>query len=73
MFSGFGFYVGGVLVAAAWQGAFRLRHRVDDRWIYEPVDDSLLDDPRLLVPMVLDRAAALSELPETRPRRPGRT
>jgi hypothetical protein len=70
MFSGFGFYVDGLLVAAAWEKAFRLRHRVHGRWIYEPVDEVLLDDPHLLVPMVLRRVAALSELPEARPRRP---
>jgi hypothetical protein len=68
VFSGFGFYVDGLLVAAAWDEAFRLRHRVHGRWIYEPVDDALLEDPHLLVPMVLRRVAALSELPEARPR-----
>jgi hypothetical protein len=72
MFSGFGIYVDGLLVAAAWDQAFRLRHRVHGRWIYEPVEESLIDDPRLLVPLVLRRFEALSELPEARPRRPGR-
>ena len=69
MFSGFGFYVDGLLVAAAWDRAFRLRHRTGGHWIYQPVDEALLDDPDLLVPLVRDRFAALSELPEARPRR----
>ncbi|MGH3498764.1 MAG: hypothetical protein ACRDP1_14980 [Nocardioidaceae bacterium] len=59
MFSGFGFYVGDLLTAAAWDGAFRLRHREDGRWIYRPVANSALDDPSLLVPLVRDRAAQL--------------
>lgn len=72
MFSGFGFYVDGLLVAAAWDGAFRLRHREHGRWIYKAVHDGLLDDPESLVPLVMDRLSALSELPEAwpRPRKP---
>jgi TfoX/Sxy family transcriptional regulator of competence genes len=74
MFSGFGVYVDGLLVAAAWRGAFCLRHREDAHWVYRPVDDELLDDPDLLVPLVRRRVAVLSELPEARPRgRPGPT
>jgi hypothetical protein len=72
MFSGFGFYVDGLLVAAAWDGAFRLRHRTDGHWSYQPVDEALLDDPDLLVPLVRHQFAVLSELPEARPRRPKR-
>jgi hypothetical protein len=70
MFNGFGFYVDGLLVAAAWENAFRLRHREHGRWIYEPVEEALLADPHLLVPMVRRRVEALSALPEARPRRP---
>jgi hypothetical protein len=68
MFSGFGVYVDGLLVAAAWEEAFRLRHREDRRWVYQPVADALLDDPDALVPLVRERIAALSKLPEARPR-----
>jgi hypothetical protein len=69
MFSGYGFYVDGLLVGAAWEGRFRLRHRTHGRWIYEPVDDALIDIPESLVPLFRERLAALSELPEARPRR----
>lgn len=70
MFSGFGFYVDGLLVAATWDGAFRLRYRTRGHWIYEPVDEALLDNPDLLVPLVHGRRAALSELPGAGPHRP---
>lgn len=70
IFSGFGFYVDGLLVAAAWDGAFRLRHRTRGHWIYEPVDEALLDNAELLVPLIHRRIAALSELPAARPHRP---
>jgi hypothetical protein len=69
MFSGFGFYVDGLLVAAAWEEAFRLRHRQDGHWVYEAVAEELLDDPDLLVPLVRQRTAMLSQLPEARPKR----
>lgn len=68
LFSGFGFHVDGVLVAAAWEGAFRLRHHEGSRWIYHPVDDALVDDPGRLVPLVRERAAALAQDPAARPR-----
>lgn len=64
MFSGFGFYLDGLLVAAAWDGAFQMRHHVGGHWIYQPVDDALLDDPELLVPLIRRRIAALSQVPE---------
>lgn len=69
MFSGFGFYLDGLLVAAAWDGAFRLRHRRERHWIYEPVDTETLEDPSLLVPMVQRQAAVLASVPEARRRR----
>jgi hypothetical protein len=71
MFSGFGFYVDGLLVAAAWEEAFRLRHRRDGHWVYEAVADEVVDDPEVLVPLVRQRIAMLSQLPEAR-RRPNR-
>lgn len=61
MFGGFGFYVDGLLVAAAWDGAFRLRYREDGHWVYKPVDDSVIDEPSILVSLVRDRAEKLSE------------
>jgi TfoX N-terminal domain len=70
MFGGFGFYVDGLLVAAAWEGAFRLRYREDGHWVYRPVDGSAVDDPSLLVGLVRDRVAQLSGEPHAqRPRR----
>lgn len=69
MFSGFGFYVDGLLVAAAWQGAFRLRHREGSRWVYQPVDAALLDDPPALVALVEERTRELSREPAARRRR----
>ncbi|HLH99255.1 MAG TPA: hypothetical protein VKV06_00610 [Acidimicrobiales bacterium] len=68
LFSGFGFHVDGVLVAAAWEGAFRLRHHEGSRWIYHEVDDALVDDPDRLVPLVRQRAAVLAQDPDARPR-----
>jgi hypothetical protein len=64
LFGGFGFYIDGLLVAAAWDGAFRLRYREDGHWVYRPVDDSAIDEPSVLVARVRDRAAKLSQ--ETR-------
>ncbi len=60
MFSGFGFYLGEVLVAAAWNGAFRLRYREAGRWVYEPVDPEAVDDPQALVMLMRQRAEQLS-------------
>lgn len=60
MFSGFGFYVDGLLVAAAWDAAFRLRYREGGRWVYKPVNEATLDDPSVLVPLVRERAEQLS-------------
>lgn len=42
MFSGFGFYINGLLVAAAWDGAFRLRHHDHGAWVYKAVDESAI-------------------------------
>jgi hypothetical protein len=61
MFSGFGFYVDGLLVAAAWDGAFRLRHHEHGSWVYQAVDDSMIDQPAVLVELVRSRARALSQ------------
>lgn len=69
LFSGFGFYVDGMLVAAAWDGAFRLRHREDGHWRYRAVVDESVDDPAALVPLVLARQRALAHEPLARPRR----
>lgn len=66
MFSGFGFYVDGLLVAAAWDSAFQLRYGRGGRWVYEPVNDSLVDDPSVLVALVRDPAEQLSWEPEAR-------
>lgn len=60
MFSGFGFYLGDLLVAAAWNGAFRLRYREARRWVYKSVDPAAVDDPQLLVMLVRQRAEQLS-------------
>ena len=49
VFSGWGFYRHGLLFAAAWNGAFRFRTRQAGRWIYEAVDDELLNRPEELV------------------------
>lgn len=67
MFSGFGFYIDGLLVAAAWDGAFRLRHHDHGTWVYKAVDDSAIDDPAILVTLVRNRARALSRDPAARP------
>jgi hypothetical protein len=69
MFGGFGFYVDGLLVAAAWEGAFRLRYREDGHWVYKPVDSAAVDEPSLLVDLVRERAARLSAEPGARRRR----
>jgi hypothetical protein len=60
MFGGFGFYVNGLLVAAAWDGAFKLRYRENGHWVYRPVDDSVVDEPATLVALVRERAHGLS-------------
>lgn len=59
MFSGFGFYLNGLLVAAAWDGAFRLRYREGNRWVYKAVPEGAVDDPGVLVPLVRERAQRL--------------
>jgi hypothetical protein len=69
MFSGFGFYVDGLLVAAAWHGDFCLRYREDGHWRYKAVDDAIVDDPHVLVPLVRERTAQLAREPEARRRR----
>jgi hypothetical protein len=69
MFSGFGFYIDGLLVAAAWDRAFRLRYRGDGDWRYKAVDDAAVDDPRVLVPLVLARTERLTRDPDVRRRR----
>lgn len=72
MFSGYGFYVDGLLVAAAWDGAFRLRHHEHGSWVYRAVDDSVIDDPSILVQLVRERARVLSQDTDARGRtRPG--
>lgn len=68
LFSGFGFYIDGLLVAAAWDGAFRLRHREDGHWHYRAVTDEMVDDPAALVPLVLARERALAQEPLARRR-----
>ena len=69
MFSGFGFYDDGLLVAAAWDGAFQLRYREDGRWTYRPVDPAAIDDPAALVALVRERGAQLARDPAARRRR----
>lgn len=69
MFSGFGFYIDGLLVAAAWDGAFRLRYREGGHWRYKAVDDTAVDDSRVLVPLVRERAEQLSGEPDASRRR----
>jgi hypothetical protein len=49
MFSGWGFYQGGLLFAAAWEGEFRFRTRQSGHWIYEAVDREMLSRPDELV------------------------
>ncbi len=72
VFSGFGFYLDGILVAAAWEGAFRLRYREDGRWIYRPVEPATLDNPMALVALVRERAHHLAREPSAgQRRRPG--
>ncbi len=69
MFSGFGFYDDGLLVAAAWDGAFQLRYREGDRWKYRPVDPAAIDDPVALVELVRERSVQLAREPAARRRR----
>jgi hypothetical protein len=69
MFGGFGFYLDGLLVAAAWDGAFQLRHRRGSRWVYTPVDEAAVDDPAVLVALVNQRFQQLSHEPVARRRR----
>ena len=54
-------------VAAAWDGAFRLRHHEHGSWVYTAVGDPAIDDPVVLVKLVRDRALALSTGPVARP------
>jgi TfoX/Sxy family transcriptional regulator of competence genes len=68
MFSGWGFYSGGLLFAAAWDGEFRLRTRGDGRWIYTAVDHDLLSDPDQLVRVARANIARLELEPDARPR-----
>jgi TfoX/Sxy family transcriptional regulator of competence genes len=49
MSGGWGFYHRGLLFAAAWDGAFRFRHRRHGQWVYDPVTPALLDDHGALV------------------------
>jgi TfoX/Sxy family transcriptional regulator of competence genes len=74
MFSGWGFYQGGLLFAAAWEGELRFRTRRDGHWIYEAVDRELLDRPEELVVAARRVLAALAEEPAARikKRGPGR-
>ncbi len=69
MFGGFGFYDDGLLVAAAWDGAFQLRYREGGRWKYRRVDPAALDDPVALVGLVRERSVQLARDPATRRRR----
>jgi TfoX/Sxy family transcriptional regulator of competence genes len=69
MFSGWGFYCGGLLFAAAWDGEFRLRARSEGRWIYTEVDRALLSDPDQLVRAARDSIGWLELEPDARPRR----
>ncbi|OFE15950.1 hypothetical protein BA895_05500 [Humibacillus sp. DSM 29435] len=69
IFSGFGFYDDGLLVAAAWDGAFQLRYLEDGHWKYRPVDPATLDDPVALVGLVRERGAQLARDPAARRRR----
>jgi TfoX/Sxy family transcriptional regulator of competence genes len=69
MNSGFGFYLDGLLVAAAWDGAFRLRYRTGSRWVYNAVDEAAIDDPNVLVRLVSERAEQLSQEPQAKRRR----
>ena len=73
MFSGWGFYQYGLLFAAAWEGEFRFRTRRDGRWIYEPVERSLLDQPEGLTAVARDVLARLAAEPAARVRNPRRT
>jgi TfoX/Sxy family transcriptional regulator of competence genes len=63
MFSGWGFYCQGLLFAAAWDGAFRFRSRQDGRWVYQPVEASMLDEPDLLVKAAREALATLETDP----------
>ena len=69
MFSGYGFYINGLLVAAAWDGAFQLRYREGGRWVYRPVDGQALTDSDQLVDLIRQRADDLSA--HQPPQRPG--
>jgi GrpB-like predicted nucleotidyltransferase (UPF0157 family) len=69
MFSGWGFYSHGLLFAAAWKGAFRFRTREEGHWVYEGVDQALLDHPEELVRAARTVIAALAAEPAARPRR----
>ena len=66
MFSGYGFYIDGLLVAAAWDEAFRLRFRENGRWIYKPVEPAIVTNPEILMKLVQDRTANLSREPDAR-------
>lgn len=59
MFGGCGFYEDGLLVAAAWDGAFQLRYREGGHWKSRPVDPVALDDPVALASLVRERSVQL--------------
>lgn len=69
MFSGYGFYMDGLLVAAVWDAAFRLRHREHGAWVYKAVGESVINDSPRLVKLVRDRALVLSHVTDARARR----
>jgi TfoX/Sxy family transcriptional regulator of competence genes len=71
MFSGWGFYRGGLLFAAAWKGEFRFRTRQSGHWIYEAVDRELLSHPDELVSAARRVLARLETEPAARVRKPG--
>ncbi len=68
MFSGWGFYRGGLLFAAAWDGEFRFRSRQDGHWVYEAVSRELLDEPDQLVAAARAALARLAAEPAARPK-----
>lgn len=73
VFSGWGFYQRGLLFGAAWEGEFRFRTRQGGRWIYEPVDRELLNQPDILVAAARAAIAKLRAEPAAtvKPRRSG--
>jgi hypothetical protein len=72
MFSGWGFYRGGLLFGAAWDGEFRFRSRQDGHWVYEAVSRELLAEPDQLVAAARVTLARLEAEPAAR-RKPRRS